>query len=178
MELKTIAEVYAVNNKIGERFRDFANSISEVEADRKIEGETWTLAALVEHVAIVESGIAQICRRMIDGAREAGTPSDGSYRNSDGFNAKLVELEGSKFVAPERVAPTGGVSIAESLARLNNSTAAIAEMQADLEAFDVSGFTFPHPYFGPLNAAEWVLLSGGHAARHMAQAQKMLEKIR
>ncbi len=178
MEFKTIAEVYAVNKKVGDRFREFAASISESEANAVIEGEPWTLAALVEHVAMVEAGIAKMCSRMIDGAKAAGTPSDGSFRISEGFSSALAANEGAKFEAPERVAPTGGVAIAESLARLDKTTAALAAMQADLEAYDVSAITFPHPYFGGLNAAEWIMLSGGHAARHMAQAQKLLEKVR
>ena len=178
MEFKTIAEVYAVNKKVGDRFREFANSISDAEANARVEGEPWTLAALIEHVAMVEAGIAKMCSRMIDGAKAAGTPSDGSFRISDSFSAALAANEGAKFEAPERVAPTGGIAIADSLARLDETTAAIAAMQADLEAFDVSEITFPHPYFGGLNAAEWIMLSGGHAARHMAQAQRLLEKVR
>lgn len=178
MEFKTIADIYSVNMKVGGRFREFANSISDAEAHAELEGEPWTLAALIEHVAMVEAGISRMCAKMISGAKAQGTPSDGSYRISDGFRTALVENEGAKFVAPERVAPTGGVMIAESLARLEQTGAELAAMQSDLEAYDVSAFTFPHPYFGPLNAAEWVMLSGGHIARHMAQAERLLDGVR
>ena len=178
MELTTIAEVYTANKKVGDRFRDFANSISDSEAHAELEGEPWTLAALIEHVAMVEAGIAKMSARMIDGAKQQGTPSDGSYRMSDGFSTAIAENEGAKFEAPERVRPTGGVAIAESIAKLDESTAAISALQSDLEAYDVTAFTFPHPYFGPLNAAEWVALSGGHVARHHAQAVRLLEGVR
>lgn len=178
MEFKTIAEIYAVNKKVGGRFRDFANSISDAEAHAEIEGEPWTLAALIEHVAMVEGGIAKMCSRMIAGAKAAGTPSDGSFRISEGFTSALAANEGAKFEAPDRVRPTGGVAIAESLARLKETTATLAAMQPDLEAYDVSALTIPHPYFGPLNAAEWIMLSGGHIARHMAQAKALLETVR
>lgn len=178
MEFKTIDEIYVVNKKVGDRFREFANSVTDAEAHTELDGEPWTLAALIEHVAMVEAGIAKMCSRMIGGAKEQGTPSDGSFRISDGFSASMAENAGAKFEAPERVRPTGGVAIAESLARLDASSAEINAMKGDLEAYDVSAFTFPHPYFGPLNAAEWVMLSGGHVARHHAQAAAMLERIR
>ena len=178
MEFNTIADIYAVNQKVGGRFREFANSISETEAHAELDGEPWTLAALIEHVAMVESGISRMCAKMISGAKAQGTPSDGSYRISDGFRSALAENEGAKFEAPERVRPTGGVAIAESLAKLDQTGAELAAMRSDLEAYDVSAFTFPHPYFGPLNAAEWVMLSGGHIARHMAQAERLLEGVR
>lgn len=178
MEFTSIAQIYAVNAKVGERFRALAATISETEANAEIEGEPWTLAALVEHVAIVENGITKMCSRMIEAATAEGKPSDGSYKISAGFAAKLQETEGAKFEAPDRVRPTGGVPIAESIARLDETTALINAMQSDLETTDVSAQTFPHPYFGPLNAAEWIMLSGGHISRHMAQAEKLLEKVR
>ena len=178
MEFKTIDDIYAVNKKVGDRFREFANSISDAEAHAEIDGEAWTLAALIEHVSMVEGGIAKMCSRMIDGAKEQGTPSDGSFCISDGFKAKLAENEGAKFEAPERVRPTGGVAIADSLARLDSTSTALASMKDDLKTYDGSAFTFPHPYFGPLTAAEWVMLSGGHVARHHAQATILLEKVR
>lgn len=178
MEYKTIADIYSANKKLGDRFREFANSISEAEAHAELDGEPWTLAALIEHVALVEAGISRMCAKMINGAKAQGKPSDGSYRISDSFSSALAANEGAKFEAPERVRPTGGVAIADSLARLDQTRTELAAMQIDLEAYDVSAFTFPHPYFGPLNAAEWVMLSGGHAARHMAQAQRLLEKVR
>ena len=178
MEFKTIAEIFAANKKVGGLFRDFANCISDSEAQTLIEGEPWTLAALIEHVAMVENGIAKMCAKMIDGAKSEGKTSDGSFRISDGFGSKLAENAGAKFEAPERVRPTGGIVIAESLAGLGEASAALAAMQADLAAYDVTAFTFPHPYFGPLNAAEWIMLSGAHVARHQAQAAVLLEKIR
>ena len=178
MEFKSIAEIYTVNAQIGERFKQFADGITESEANAVIEGEPWTLAALIEHVAMVENGISHMCSRMITGAKAEGKTSDGSFRLSDGFAAKLQENAGAKFEAPERVLPTGGVPIAESIARLDGSTAEIAAMQADLETTDVTLLTFPHPYFGPLNAAEWIMLAGSHVARHMAQAEQLLAKVR
>ncbi len=178
MEFKTIDDIYAVNRKVGDRFREFANSISDAEAHAEIEGEPWTLAALTEHVSMVEGGIAKMCSRMIVGAKEQGTPSDGSFCISDAFKGKLAENEGAKFEVPERVRPTGGVAIAESLARLDTTSAELAAMKGDLEAYDGSAFTFPHPYFGPMTAAEWVMLSGGHIARHHAQALALLERVR
>ncbi|MBK6751169.1 MAG: DinB family protein [Pyrinomonadaceae bacterium] len=178
MEFKTIADIYAVNKNVGDGFRRFARSISDAEANAEIDGEPWTLAALIEHVAMVEAGIAKMCARMVDGAKQKGTPSDGSYRISEGFRSALAANEGAKFEAPERVAPTGGVAIAESLESLDRSSAALAALQSDLEAYDVSELTFPHPYFGPLNAAEWVMLSGGHVSRHMAQAERLLDGVR
>ena len=178
MEFTSIAEIYAVNAKVGEKFRHFAASITDAEAHAEVDGEPWTLAGLIEHVAMVEAGIAKMSARMLTGAREKGVSSDGSFRLSDGIRSAFAETAGEKFEAPERVLPTGGVAIADSLVRLEASSAELAAMQGDLEKYDVAEFTFPHPAFGPMNSAEWVMLSGGHIARHMAQAEQLLAKVR
>lgn len=178
MNYTTIAEIYDANRNIREAFAEFAEGISETEANAVIEGESWTLAALVEHVSIVESGISRIAAKLVSAAKEAGVESDGSFQMSDTLAAKFRELAGSKFEAPERVKPTGGIAITESLGNLEASTARFAEMKADLESYDVSAFKFPHPYFGDMTPAEWLLVLGGHEARHMAQGKRMLEKLR
>ena len=37
---------------------------------------------------------------------------------------------------------------------------------------------FPHPFFGELSATEWLVLLGGHEARHTAQIERILSGIR
>ncbi|MBL8180098.1 MAG: DinB family protein [Blastocatellia bacterium] len=178
MNYTTIAEIFDANAHVRESFTEFAESISDSEANAVIDGESWTLAALIEHVAIVESGISRIAAKLIAAAKEAGKSSDGSFQMSDALAAKFRELAGAKFEAPERVKPTGGIAINESLANLAASTAAFKAMQSDLESYDFAGITFPHPYFGDLTPAEWLLVLGGHEARHMKQGQLMLAKLR
>lgn len=178
MNYTTIAEIYDANHNVRQAFREFAESISADEANAVIDGELWTLAALIEHVSIVESGISRIAARLVAAAKEAGKPSDGSFTMSDAFATRSREQAGAKFEAPERVKPTGGISVAESLSNLEASTAGFAALKDDLESYDVAGYTFPHPYFGDLTPAEWLLLLGSHEARHLKQGQLMLAKLR
>ncbi|HMT08445.1 MAG TPA: DinB family protein [Pyrinomonadaceae bacterium] len=178
MRYTTIAEIFDANRNVREAFAEFAEGISESEANAVIDGESWTLAALVEHVSIVESGISRIAAKLVAAAKEAGATSDGSFQMSEAFAAKMRDLAGAKFEAPERVKPTGGIAISESLGNLEASTAKFAELKSDLENYDLSAFKFPHPYFGDLTPAEWLLVLGGHEARHMKQGQLMLAKLR
>jgi hypothetical protein len=60
---------------------------------------------------------------------------------------------------------------------------AAAELEADalrpdMERLDLSEHTFPHPFFGDLTAAEWLVVAGGHEMRHTLQIQRVLEQIR
>jgi hypothetical protein len=36
---------------------------------------------------------------------------------------------------------------------------------------------YPHPWFGPLNAFEWVALSAGHLRIHRVQIERILARV-
>lgn len=112
-------------------------------------------------------------------------PGNSRWKNSDGsvnlapeFGQKWAELAKVRVEAPERVHPTGDVSIADSVAKLSDNDKSFAELKSDLTAYDLSQHTFPHPYFGNLTAAEWLIIAGGHEKRHTKQIQEMLDSIR
>lgn len=178
MQYNSIADIYSANQQIRKHFEQAAHSITPDEANAELEGEKWTVAALFEHVATVEFNITKLCAKLLAAARQAGKPSDGSFAVSPGFAAKWAEIRDVKLEAPELVHPAGGVPIPESLAKLSASTPELEAMRPDFETFDVANHKFPHPYFGDLTAAEWLLLIGGHEGRHLAQIERLLAKIR
>ena len=178
MEYNSIADIYSANNKIADGMAHTVATITAAEADAEIEGEKWTVAALVEHVAIVESNMAKLCSKLLAGAKQSGKMSDGSFALSPELAAKFVAGAEAKIEAPEFVRPQGGVAIAESIEKLNKSATALDALRPDFETVDVSDTKFPHPFFGDLTAAEWLLLSGGHKMRHIKQIERLLLKVR
>jgi hypothetical protein len=84
----------------------------------------------------------------------------------------------TRIEAPERVRPTGEVAIPFSMQKLTSAEADIDALRPDMERLDLSGHTFPHPFFGDLTAAEWLVVAGGHEIRHTLQIQRVLEQIR
>jgi hypothetical protein len=178
MKYQSIADIYSAHQKIRERYLSVVGGITAAEAAVEPDGGGWSIDQIVEHVSIVEFNMLRICTKLIAAAQEAGKPSDGSFSLSLDFAAKLANIDGIKVEAPERVHPTGEVSIADSLERLDATTQSIAGLQADLAAFDGSDHKFPHPFFGDLTAAEWLVVRGGHEHRHTDQIQRLLETIR
>ena len=80
--------------------------------------------------------------------------------------------------APDRVQPTGGVTIAEAVERINANCETFGAIRSDLERYDLSGPKFPHPFFGDLTAGEWLVMAGQHQHRHTKQIERFVEKIR
>lgn len=178
MRYETIADIYSANQKIRDAFTATVGGVSAEESIALPDGEKWSIQQLVEHVAIVEQNISRICVKLVDEAKAAGKASDGTVRLSEDFGQKTAAAAGVKVEAPERVHPTGNVTISDALAQMSETGKVLAGLRADYEAFDCSEAVFPHPFFGPLSAIEWLVLIGGHEARHTRQLEQLLDKIR
>ena len=178
MKFQSVEDIYSANRAAAQRFRSVVSGVSEAEASARPEGENWSIAEIVEHVSIVDSGIAMLCSRLLEGAKAAGKESKGSVAVSDDFLAGAMRVATEKLEAPDRVKPTGSVAISDSVAKMDANAATIEKLGEELSKFDLSSPTFPHPYLGDMTAAEWLVMYGGHQARHAAQIERVLEKIR
>lgn len=178
MEFETIADVYAANDKIRENFVNIASELNETQENLPSENGKWTLGAVIEHVAKVESGMMQICRKLLSKTEAESKTSDGSVKLSQTFIDGMIKLrtENKKLEAPEMVHPEGGIPIADSLKLMEQNRAKLNDMKALFESFDGTSQTFPHPAFGEINAHDWLVLIGGHEARHTAQIGRILEQ--
>lgn len=178
MTYETIADIYSANQKIREGFTQLLNSISPDEAAAMPVGEKWPIQHLAEHVAIVSNGISRICGKLVEAAKQDNRPSDGSFTLPASFGERAAGIAGIKVEAPERVHPTGNVTIAQALDGLATATAAYDSLRTDMASYDLSGHTFPHPFFGDLTAGEWLVMAGLHERRHGEQITALLAKVR
>lgn len=178
MTYETISDIYSANHKIRDKFLATVATITPDEATVLPEGEKWTLQQLVEHVSIVAINISRLCAKLLEGARQDNKPSDGSFSLPETFGQKAAEVAGIKVEAPDRVHPTGESTISESLATLTAATAAFDALRPDMESYDLSAHSFPHPFFGPLTAGEWLVMTGLHERRHREQIETLLVKVR
>ncbi len=178
MKYESIADIFSARQKIREGLEIVIGGISPDEAARIPDDGGWSIQQIVEHIAMVDGGAARICSKLLEASKADGKPSDGSFSLTEEFAQMSDTASSSRFQAPERVQPSGSKTVPESIAGLQASQAAIAAMQPDMESFDLGGHTFPHPFFGELTAAEWLVVAGGHELRHTLQIQQVLERVR
>lgn len=178
MKYESIADIYSANAKARDGLSAALDGVTPEQAATIPGGERWSVQHVAEHVSMVEGGIAMICSRMIEAAKAEGKPADGAFALSEKFRGHLANLATARLEAPDRVQPSGDVTIDASREKLAHSTATIDRLRSDLEAIDVSGHTFPHPYFGPLTATEWLVVAGLHERRHTAQIASLLAKMK
>lgn len=177
MAYETVEDVYAANRAIREKFKAAIADLSEAQLHARPDEQAWSIAQIVEHVAIVNEGMSRICAKLLSKAEAHGQENDGSVRIENEFLQPGSSAAEQKFQAPEMVHPSGNVSVAESLAKLDALQAHFDELRSKFESIDGTSHKFPHPLFGDLSAQEWLVLSGGHEARHLRQVKRILAEL-
>jgi hypothetical protein len=78
-----------------------------------------------------------------------------------------------KATAPEAVAPHKQYAdLAAMEAAFTKAHGSLEEMVKSSPA-DLRARTAPHPFFGPLDLYQWVLMTAGHTLRHCAQIDEV-----
>ncbi|MGI8787586.1 MAG: DinB family protein [Pyrinomonadaceae bacterium] len=175
MNNQKISDIYAANDKIRERTKQIVAQLNDEQTAHLPDGEKWTIAHIIEHIAIVQEGMTKISAKLLSEAKAAGKTSDGAARLSENFASKASEAQQLKFEAPDRVRPTGNQTVAESLAKMEENQKRLEDLRPLFESVESADFKFSHPFMGDLTATEWLALVGGHEARHLRQIEKMLE---
>jgi uncharacterized damage-inducible protein DinB len=167
-----IADILAANEQARERFMAAVSNLTEAQVNFRPDENQWTIAEIVEHVSIVNDGFLRLTYKLLKEAESAPRPPktdlDLGHTSLDEKGQQREPLQ-----APERVHPKGGVSIEDSLAKMRVSLAGFADIQPRLEAVDLSERVFPHPFLGPINAYQWVVLLGEHEDRHRGQIERV-----
>ncbi|HEV8593894.1 MAG TPA: DinB family protein [Pyrinomonadaceae bacterium] len=176
MNEMTVAEAFASNDKVYENLKALVRNLtSEQVSQRSASQDNWSVEEIVEHVSIVEAGIAGLCSKMLQRSKNDAKTSDGRIRLSDEFLEGGAKSVSEKWQAPERVRPTGTKTIEESFAVMADTRTKLEQLRPLFEQYSSSESTFPHPFLGDLTAAEWLCLIGGHEARHMRQIKRILD---
>ncbi len=171
-----IKEIYENNDKIREKTKQLVAELTDEQTAFLPENEKWTIAHIIEHIAIVQDGMAKISAKLLTQAQAAGKSADGAARLSENFVQKAAEAKTLKFQAPDRVHPTGNQTIEDSLKKMDETRVELEKLRPLFESVECSDFKFSHPFMGELTAHEWLTLVGGHEARHLRQIENMLEK--
>ncbi|ESQ16764.1 MAG TPA: hypothetical protein DDY14_17355 [Chromatiaceae bacterium] len=111
----------------------------------------WSVFMVLEHLVIVNSAIAAALPRLYSGR---------------GSNAE-VQIEDVKPV------PEAGPEQMQDLVRLVDRYTDIVEKLGNLRA----GISHPHPWFGPLSAAQWHTLATVHNSIHRRHIERIIKRL-
>lgn len=149
-------------DSVRERLIAAVAGLSQAQASFKPSSDAWSVAGIVEHLAIVEALVIMRLGKM------TSEPNHGNYKDSDVVLFDKVVDRTERFQSPERLRPTGK-SLGSSLEQL----AATREKMIDLIRSAPDGHfrqhSMDHPVLGPLDGHQWVVAVTGHCLRHTQQ---------
>ena len=145
-------------------------AVPEDRRDVAPRGGVWSVAEVLEHLCLTETGIARLVAKRVAEAREAGLERDEDVSSLLATLDRFGLVRGTRLAAaPEIVRPSGTWSWSDGLERLRGSREAFGRAVATGDGLALGRVTFPHPLLGPLNLYEWILFVGQHEARHATQ---------
>lgn len=178
MTYHSVAEIYAATDDAHARLVDSIAHLSAGDEQLRFAPEQWSIAEIVEHVAIVEGHIAKLAGMMLHQAASAGAPPaphrDGRITPIS-IEEEIAQSLREKYEAPATARPRGGVAIADSLARIERAREIFSELRPRIEAIDGASVSYPHPIFGPFNLYQWLVMVGVHKDRHRRQIEAVKE---
>lgn len=144
---------------------DAVKGLSEAQWKFKPAADRWSVAEVVEHLALIEDMVSQ---NILGSIEKAPAPSaDRDPKQVDVMLLAKIPDRSTKFQAPPSAVPTGRWTPAETLEHFlagRAQTAALLKSTPDLRQHVIN-----HPVFGPLDGYEWVLAVAAHSARHTKQ---------
>ena len=151
------------------------SELSDQQLNYKSEEDPWSICDIVHHLALTDEANAKLMSNLLKKARAENLPPDPSPDGSEIHSADelFARVAEPKFEAPPLVAPQSHLPVEDSLARLRTSRERMLESIDELSGFDLNQRTYPHPFAGPLNGHQWILMAGGHEHRHTQQIKRM-----
>ncbi len=173
----SVAEIFEAINASHDRFSQRVQELNEAQVARRSESGQWSIADITEHLAIIDEQVLMLVSKLLARAEaEVKAISDAAIFpiNPVSLQQQLEQARTQKFQSPEASCPRGGISITDSLARIEVSRAKLNALRPRLERIDLSNTSFPHPFFGKLDLYQWLAFLPAHQERHLRQIERLM----
>jgi hypothetical protein len=139
---------------------------------------SWTVAQILEHLRLVEAGVARLITKRVSQARNAGVEEEQSTESvMPSFDSYRIRLEKAVLQSPEPVRPGTHVNHREALAGLESSRQALRAAAESANGLALGEIKHPHPILGELDLYQWLIFLGQHEERHRKQIERTLQSI-
>ncbi|HKV99510.1 MAG TPA: DinB family protein [Vicinamibacterales bacterium] len=146
--------------------------------ERRPSPERWSVAEVLEHLAIVEARVTSRLGDAFDAARAGGmTPDAETGSVVDTAFLERANDRRTRFKTGEHAEPKGGLSADQAWAKLEETRQAFLNLLERADGLAVSAVTAQHPAFGTLNFHQWAVFLGAHDARHALQIREMADQL-
>lgn len=172
-----LSELVDYATEVRTELESFVHTVPESQQTKRAHADQWSVAEHLEHLALIEDGIGRLISSMgkqLKAENILETKSDSLMSSLDAYGVPEVK---SRLKAPQPYHPTGNIPAQEALERMRAIRTRLLEGVRKANGFDLTQKSAPHPFFGPLNGYEWLLLIGQHEKRHLNQMKAVVNTL-
>jgi hypothetical protein len=137
--------------------------------------ERWSIAEVVEHLAVWESFMLGAVRGALEGLAEP--EKQAAVAGKDALVLGLAGSRDKKLKSREAAQPTGRWNdFGEMLAEFRVRRARTVEFAESTQA-DLRSHFFAHVTFGDLDCYQWLVAMGQHTLRHVEQIEEIRRDV-
>lgn len=140
--------------------------------------DKWSVAEVLDHLQMVESGVARLIAKRVTRAREGGLRKEESTESIIGsIDFMGPTLDNAPIEAPEQVRPRADADPEKALAALAAARQSLHEAVAIADGFALGEIKHTHAILGELDLYQWIVFLGRHEARHTRQIERTLKSF-
>jgi hypothetical protein len=172
MTFHGLEEIYRDKERVLGTIEQTVRPLSASQLSFRPAPDAWSIAEIVEHLAIVEPGMIRLVGSLAEKAESprGTTPAPFEVTIDEGITTGAT----GKFKTRPEAVPTGNVPAGESLQNLRGIQSALLDLRPRLGAVDVSSVKFAHRALGDLTLGQWCAFFGAHEERHLNQIRSVI----
>lgn len=144
--------------------------LSEKQARFKPAPDRWSVAEIVEHIAVTDTFILDTVKNKV--MQGPPPPTGRDVKQVDGMVKTAIADRTNKVKAPEPVVPGGNQSLREATEKFKANRGQVIHFLKTTEG--LRDHSMESPLKQPLDAYQWLLFTGAHSERHAAQIREVL----
>jgi hypothetical protein len=155
------------------RLRSAVETVPSGRRSERPAPDRWSVAEVLEHLAMTEKAVLKACSRYLAAARDAGLSEETETTSViEALPPDRVADRERRISAPDMLRPTG-VDAEAAWAEIEATRVRLNDFLKSCDGLALGHVSFPHPALGTLNLYQWLLFSAGHHARHAAQIREI-----
>lgn len=153
-------------------------SVAPANRDKRPGEDRWSVAEVLEHLAIIETRIAQLASGKLAAARAAGLgPETETSPVLDTVDRARILDRRHRATAPDMVRPRSEHDATAAWSALEQSRTALRAALVANDGMALGEVTQEHPVMGVINLYQWVIFVGAHEARHTEQIGEITQEL-
>ena len=140
--------------------------------------DRWSVAEVLDHLAITEGRIVKLVAGKIAAAKAAGLGAELETSSViDSINRARITDRSRRATAPEMIQPQSGRDAASVWSALDQSRASLRQAILAGDGLALADVKHEHPVLGLINLYQWIVFVGSHEARHTAQIREIADEF-